>query len=265
MPYIELPAGRFFYREDGPEDAEPLLLSNSLGTDHTMWDAQIPALTRHFRVVRYDGRGHGASAVPVGPYTIADLGQDVVALYEALGIQRAHFCGLSLGGMVGMWLAANAPERVDRLALCNTAARLGPPEYWDARIEAVRAGGMSAIVSAVLARWFTGAFMSQFPTEIERVRQVFANTPAAGYIACCEAIRDMDQRASLPRIQTQTLVIAGAFDAATPPEDSRFLATSIPNARYEELPTAHLSNIEAAAAFTDAVVFAITDHKDVYS
>jgi 3-oxoadipate enol-lactonase len=253
MPYIELPAGRFFYREDGPRDAPPLVLSNSLGTDHTMWDAQIPALTQHFRVVRYDGRGHGASAVPAGPYTIVDLGQDVVALCEALGIGRAHFCGLSLGGMVGMCLAANAPERVDRLILCDTAARLGPPEYWDARIEAVRAGGMSAIALAVLARWFTESFLSQFPTVIEQVRHVLANTPASGYIACCEAIRDMDQRASLSRIQAQTLVIAGAFDAATPPEDGRFLATAIPNARYEELPAAHLSNIEASAAFTDAV------------
>ncbi|HKD77970.1 MAG TPA: alpha/beta fold hydrolase, partial [Ktedonobacterales bacterium] len=128
MPYIELPAGPCLYRYDGPPEAPLVVLSNSLGTDHTMWEPQLAAFTRQFRVLRYDGRGHGASAVPPGPYTIADLGEDVIHLYDALGVKRAHYCGLSMGGMVGMWLAAHAPERVDRLVLCNTSARLGPPQ-----------------------------------------------------------------------------------------------------------------------------------------
>jgi 3-oxoadipate enol-lactonase len=258
MPHVELPSGTFFYRYDGPTDAPILVLSNSLGTDHSMWEAQLPAFTRHFRVLRYDSRGHGASAVPPGPYTIEDLGQDVLHLYQALGITRAHYCGLSMGGMVGMWLAANAPERVDRLVLCNTAARLGPPQLWDARIASIRARGMPSIVSAVLVRWFTAPFLSRTTSVIDHMRQVLANIPAEGYIACCEAIRDMDQRAILSRIQAPTLVIAGALDAASPPADGRFLATSITGARYIELDAAHMTNIEVAEDFTDAVMRFLT-------
>lgn len=258
MPHVELPSGTFFYRYDGPIDAPLLVLSNSLGTDHSMWEVQLPAFTRHFRVLRYDSRGHGASAAPPGPYTIEELGQDVLHLYEALGITRAHYCGLSMGGMVGMWLAANAPERVERLVLCNTAARLGPPQLWDARIEAVRARGMPAIVSAVLVRWFTTPFLSRTSSEVDQMRQVLANTSAEGYIACCEAIRDMDLRAILSRIQAPTLVIAGALDAASPPADGRFLATAIAGARYIELDAAHMTNIEVADVFTNAVVDFLT-------
>src|SRR5689334_1488803 len=142
MLTCDLPSGKFAYRFDGPPDAPVLVLSNSLGTDSTMWDVQMPMLQRYFRVLRYDSRGHGASAVPPGPYTIEMLGRDALALLDALEISRAHFCGLSLGGMVGMWLAVHAPERIDRLALCNTAARMGPPQLWDARIEAVRREGL---------------------------------------------------------------------------------------------------------------------------
>lgn len=254
MPYVTLPAGEFFYRFDGPADGPLLVLSNSLGTDHSMWEPQLAAFTRAFRVLRYDSRGHGASVAPPGPYTIAELGQDVVHLYEALGIERAHYCGLSMGGMVGMWLAVNAPEVVNRLVLCNTAARLGPPQLWDARIEAVRLGGMPAIVSAVLVRWFTAAFMSHPSDVVDHMRQVLANTSAEGYIACCEAIRDMDQRAILPRIQATTLVIAGSLDAASPPADGRFLASSIPEARYLELAAAHMTNVEAAESYTEVVM-----------
>ncbi|HET9109947.1 MAG TPA: 3-oxoadipate enol-lactonase [Ktedonobacterales bacterium] len=258
MPYVELPTGRFFYRYDGLPDAPQLVLSNSLGTDHTMWERQMPALTPSFRVLRYDSRGHGASAAPKGPYTIEELGQDVLDLYDALGISRASFCGLSMGGMVGMWLAANAPERVERLALCNTAARLGPPRMWDARIEAVRARGMSAIAQAVLARWFTPSFLSADSLDVAAIRQMLANTSAEGYIASCEAIRDMDQREILAHITAPSLVITGAHDVATPPADGRFLANSIPGAQYLELEAAHLSNIEAASAFNDAIVRFLT-------
>jgi 3-oxoadipate enol-lactonase len=235
-----------------------LVLSNSLGTDHTMWEPQMAAFTRHFRVLRYDGRGHGASATSPGPYTIADLGEDVIHLYDALGVKRAHYCGLSMGGMVGMWLASHAPERVERLVLCNTSARLGPPQLWDARIESVRRGGMAAIVSAVLVRWFTAPFIEQAPDVIERMRQVLANTPEEGYIACCEAIRDMDQRDILAQITAPTLVIAGALDAASPPADGRFLQASIPAAEYLELRAAHMTNIEAAQLFTETVLRFLT-------
>lgn len=258
MPYVDLPAGRCFYRFDGSEDAPVLVLSNSLGTDHRMWQPQLPALTRRCRVLRYDTRGHGGSEAPAGPYTMAELGRDALDLLDALGIVRASFCGLSMGGMVGMWLAANAPERVDRLMLCNTAALLGPPQRWDARIAAIRASGMAAIATGVVAGWFTADYSAREPDVIARMRETLANTPAEGYIACCEAIRDMDQRALLARIQAPTLVIAGAHDAATPPADGRALADAIANACYVEVSAAHLSNIEAANAFTDAIIRFLT-------
>jgi 3-oxoadipate enol-lactonase len=164
MLSIDLPSGKFPYRFDGPPDAPVLILSNSLGADHTMWDLQMPTLERYFRVLRYDSRGHTPSAVPHGPYTIEMLGRDALALCDALGIERAHFCGLSMGGMVGMWLAAHVPERIDRLALCNTAARMGPPQLWDARIESVRQWGMANFIAAVIVRWFTATFFEMAPT-----------------------------------------------------------------------------------------------------
>lgn len=253
MLSVNVPSGRYAYRFDGPPDAPVLILSNSLGTDHTMWDRQMPMLLRSFRVLRYDSRGHGASAVPPGPYTIELLGQDVLALCDALAIGQAHFCGLSLGGMVGMWLASHAPERINRLALCNSAAHMGPPQLWDARIESVRQGGMGNIVAAVVARWFTPAFLQHKPDVVDAMSQTLARTPAEGYIACCEAIRDMDQRMSLSRIRATTLVITGSRDAATPPSDGRFLAEAIPNARYQEFPAAHMANVEVGQPFTDAL------------
>lgn len=259
MLYVDLPSGKFAYRFDGPPDAPVLILSNSLGTDYTMWDSQMPTLQRYFRVLRYDSRGHGLSAVPPGPYTIEMLGQDALALCDALNIERAHFCGLSMGGMVGMWLATHFPERIDRLALCNTAARMGPPQLWDARIESVRQWGMANIIAAVIVRWFTPAFFDKAPETVEIMRQTLARMPADGYIACCQAIRDMDQRAHISRIRASTLVIAGSLDAASPPADGRFLAETIPAARYQEFHAAHMANVEVGQPFTDALVRFFTE------
>lgn len=257
MSFIDVNGTRIHYRIDGPmsgqADSPVLVLSNSLGTDLGMWDAQVSSFARQFRVLRYDSRGHGASAVTPGPYTIERLARDVVGLLDGLGIARAHFCGLSLGGMVGMWLATNAPERIGKLALCNTAALIGPPDIWNARIEAVRKGGMAAISAAVLDRWFTRPYLERATEAVERVRQTLVATPPEGYIACCAAVRDMDQRDALSRVRAPTLVIAGSGDVATPPADGRFLAERIPGARYVELDTAHLSNIEAAERFTETV------------
>ena len=253
MPFADVAGARLHYRFDGAADAPVVMLSNSLGTDLSMWDPQMSALNARYRVLRYDTRGHGQSAVTQGPYTIESLAEDVLGLLDALAIGRVHFCGLSMGGMVGQWLGAHAPQRVDKLILCNTAARIGPPDVWNTRIDNVQKGGMAAIVDAVLARWYTPDFAATDPGAIERTRQMLLRAPPAGYVACCAAIRDMDQRESVSRITVPTLVIAGAHDVATPPADGRFLAERIQGARYVELPAAHLSNIEAAPAFTAAL------------
>jgi 3-oxoadipate enol-lactonase len=254
MPIATLPDVRLNYRIDGDAALPPLLLSNSLGTSLEMWEPQIPALAAHYRVVRYDSRGHGDSEVTPGPYSIEQLARDAVGLLDALSIPRAHVCGLSMGGMVGMWIGINAPERVDRLVLANTAAKIGTPEMWNARIDAVRKGGMASIAPAVLARWFSSPLVENPPPMIARMRETFERTSPDGYTACCAAVRDMDQRHALGRIRARTLVIAGTEDLATPPADGRFAAEHIPNAHYAELPAAHLSNVQAAAAFTETLV-----------
>ncbi len=250
MPFIEADNAPIHYRVEGPAGAPVVVLSHSLGTTLGMWDPQMPALTERFRVLRYDSRGHGESAVTPGPYTVEGLGRHVIALLDGLGNRRAHFCGLSMGGMVGMWLGAHAPQRVEKLVLCNTAGRIGPPEIWNTRIENVRKNGMNPIATPVLGRWFTPAFHERMPGTIEGMRRMLIETPVEGYVACCAAIRDADLRETLPRILARTLVIAGTGDAATPPADGRFLAEKIQGARYVELAAAHLSNIEAPERFT---------------
>ena len=207
-----------------------------------------------YRLLRYDTRGHGESAVTSGPYTIEQLAGDALALLDALEIERANFCGLSMGGMIGQWLGAHAPRRLGKLVLANTTAKIGSAETYNARIDAVRNGGMVAITDGVLARWFTPAFLTASPTAVARVRAMLDATPPDGYVACCEAIRDMDQREIVGEIGMPTLVIAGTHDVPTPPIDGRFLADRINGARYVELPAAHLSNIEAAPAFTSALI-----------
>ena len=254
MPTIESEGARIHYRFDGNEDGPVVIFSNSLGTNLSMWDAQLPALAARFRVLRYDTRGHGESSVTPGPYSIMQLGRDVVRLLDELEIERAHFCGLSMGGMTGMWLGVYAATRIERLVLCNTAAKIGTPEIWNARIEAVRQGGMAAIADAVIQRWFTPAFIARAPDAIERTRQVILSTPPEGYIANCAAIRDMDQRETISRISTSTLVITGARDPVATPSDARYIIERVAGAHYAELDAAHLSNIEAADRFTQVLL-----------
>jgi 3-oxoadipate enol-lactonase len=254
MAKIAIDRTQFNYRFDGPKGAPVLVLSNSLGTNFDMWAPQMDACTARFRVLRYDSRGHGRSAVTPGPYTIERLGRDVVALLDGLKIDQAHFCGLSKGGMVGMWLGVNAPHRFDRLVLCNTAAKIGTAELWDSRIDAVRRGGMAAIAESVIARWLTEEFRAREPVAVGRVRQMLLGTPPDGYAACCAAVRDADQRAVIAQISRPTLVIAGTQDGATPPADTRRIADAVPGARYVELDASHLSNVEQAAAFNQAVL-----------
>ena len=241
LPIIDVRREHFNCRMDGPADAPVVVLSNSLGADLTMWEAQMPALTAKFRVLRYDQRGHGTStATPAardssklapGAYSIEALGRDVLMLLDALKIPRAHFCGISMGGGTGMWLAANAPERIDRLVLANTAPKFGTPEAWNARIDAVRKGGVDAIADAVLERWFTSAFRARDPDTTARMRKMMVATPVEGYLGCCAAVRDADLRGALASIRSPTLVIVGTHDPANPPAEGRAFAEKIRGAR----------------------------------
>ncbi len=258
MTFADLPGAQLHYRFDGAADAPVLILSNSLGTDLGMWAPQMGALMQRFRVLRYDTRGHGKSTVTPGPYAIEGLGRDVLALADHLRIDRFDFCGLSMGGMTGMWLGIHAPLRLRRLVLANTAAQIAPPELWNARIEKVATSGMASISEAVLARWFTTGFLARDKTAVAAMKGMIEATPAAGYIACCAAVRDMDLRADVARIIAPTLVIAGTQDLATPPADGAYLAAQIAGARMLELDAGHLSNIEQAPAFTAAVLAHLT-------
>jgi len=253
MPFAEFGDVRLHYRWDGPEAAPVVMLSNSLGTDFSMWDAQAAAWSRRFRLLRYDTRGHGQSSVTPGPYSIQQLGCDVVALLDSLHVEKASFCGLSMGGQIGMWLGGNAPQRFRKLVLCNTGAKIGNPDGWNARIASVHTGGMKSVIPAVIERWFTTDFRDHEPAKVAAIQHLLENASVEGYIANCEAVRDFDYRERLEKIALPTLVVAGSTDQSTTPEDGRFIASRIAGARYIELNAAHLSNIGDEARFTKEV------------
>jgi 3-oxoadipate enol-lactonase len=237
---------------DGPADAPVVLLSNSLGSTLAMWDRQVPALAERYRVVRYDHRGHGRSPVPPGPYELEDVALDALALLDRLGVERAHVCGLSLGGMVGMWIASHAPERVDRLALLCTSAKLGPPSMWAERAAAARASGTDSLADAGVGRWLTDGFAARRPDVRAEMRAMIAGQPDAGYADCCGVIERMDQLDDLAAIRAPTLVIAGAQDPATPPaEHAEPIAARIPGARLEIVADAsHMAPVEQPEVVT---------------
>jgi len=244
MPVLKSGEARIHYVLEGQNESPVLALSNSLGANYSMWDPQVSEFQKKFRVLRYDTRGHGQSSSTPGLYSIELLAKDVIALLDAQDLDRVRFCGLSMGGMIGMWLAANAPERLRQLILCNTGAKIGTAETWKARIEAVQKSGMSSVAPAIIERWFTAAFRQKAPETMANIRKMIEEANPAGYVACCAAVRDFDFREQLSKIRTPTLVISGAHDPATPPADGRVLAQQIPGARYVELKAAHLSNIE---------------------
>ncbi len=254
MPSVEISGARLTYRFDGQDNAPVVVLSNSLGTNLSMWDPQVPALAEKFRVLRYDTRGHGQSTVTPGPYTIEGLGRDVIGLLDSLKIESAYFCGLSMGGMIGQWLGLNASNRMKGLVLCNTAARIGSAEGWNARIKDVQERGMAAIATTAVLRWFSENFVKKSPEVVESMRQMLLQAPPEGYAACCAALRDADLRQAIAGVKVRALVIAGALDPVIPPADAHFVAETIPGARYLELEAAHLSNIEAAPQFTEALL-----------
>lgn len=253
MAFLDCEGNRLHYQLTGDPGLPVLAFSNSLGAELSMWEPQLAALAPKFRILRYDTRGHGLSSASPGPYAIADLGRDVLCLLDALEIQCASFCGLSMGGLIGQWLGIHAAQRLDKLVLANTAAKIGVPEIWNARIELILREGLGPVVPGTLDRWFTGPFHAANPAIVAATAAMIHSTDVSAYAACCAAIRDADFRANLGSIAVPTLAIAGCFDPVTSPQDGRYLADTIPGASYVELPAAHLSNCESASAFNAAL------------
>jgi 3-oxoadipate enol-lactonase len=246
-PPVELAA-----RMSGPAGAPVLVLGNSLGTTMELWEPQLDALGRRFRLLRYEHRGHGGSPAPPGPYAIADLGADVLTVLDEFEVASACYTGVSLGGMVGMWLAANAPDRIEALALCCTSACLPPAQLWLDRAAAVRGDGLGSISKQVVGRWFTAAYEAAHPATVARfVSTLEQDVAPEGYAGCCDAIAEMDLRPLLASITAPTLVVAGAEDPATPPWHGAVIASAIPGARLRVIRgAAHLANVSSAAEVT---------------
>jgi 3-oxoadipate enol-lactonase len=253
MPIAHINGGHIHYQVEGAASSPALILSNSLGTNFAMWDAQMPELRKPFRVLRYDTRGHGQSEVTPGPYSFEQLGRDVLALADETDLGTFSFCGLSMGGVTGMWLGIHAGKRLHKLVLCSTAAKIGNPDTWNARIATVRKNGMKSVAPATMERWFTQGYREKSPDSVQRIQHMVENTSTEGFVANCEALRAADFREGIAAIRTPTLVISGTHDTGTTPHDGRFLAERIPGAHYVELDAAHLLNIEQRDRFTQEV------------
>ncbi len=254
MPVIYSDGCPIHVEVEGPERAPVLMLSNSLGTDLSMWTPQMPAFTRHYRVVRYDRRGHGKSGVTPGSYSMEMLCRDAIAVMDGLGLRKISWCGLSMGGMEAMWLGANAADRIEKIIIANSSCYYPVKEFWNERIKLVRENGIAAIADRLLGLWFSQDFHEREPHTIARYRELMISTPLEGYLGCSEAVRDMDHRELLPLIKAPTLVIAGRFDNATPIENSEFIRSRIPGAALTIIDGGHLSNVEQPDAFAVEVL-----------
>ena len=259
MPFADLPHARIHYALSGDSSLPTLVLSNSLGTNFSIWNAQVPEFEKHFRLLRYDMRGHGQSSVPPPPYSVPELAADVLALADFLAIERFHFCGLSIGGMIGMSVALQSPARLKKLVLCSTAAKIGTFESWNTRVEMVRTQGMTEIARATPPRWFTPNFQTSSPQVIAAVVRSIESLSPDGYIGGCCAVRDFDARATVSNIRTPVLVISATHDPAAPPSDGRFLADHISGASYAELNASHISIMEDPQRFSSEVVNFLTE------
>lgn len=258
MPFADLLNVRLHYALSGDPRNPALILSNSLGTNFSMWDAQAPAFEQKFHLLRYDMRGHGQSSVPPPPYSVLELAADVLALADSLDIADFHFCGLSIGGMIGMSLALNSPHRLHKLILCSTAAKIGTTDSWNTRIATVREKGMQEIARGTAARWFTPSFQTNSPEKVAAVLRNVEFLNPEGYIGGCSAVRDFDARNQLSGIRVPTLVLTSTHDPAAPPADGHFLSDHIPGARYAELNASHISSIEDPSRLTSEVLSFLT-------
>jgi 3-oxoadipate enol-lactonase/4-carboxymuconolactone decarboxylase len=253
LPFANLGHSRAFYRLEGKAGLPLLMLSHSIGTDHALWDPQVPDLLPCFQILRYDIRGHGASDAPAGDYSIAQLGQDALSLADSLGLGKFAFCGISLGGAIGQWLASNAPARLSKLVLANTSPEFGPPANWESRRTTVLREGTAAIADTAMSRFFSPESLAS--SNAASVRSVLVGTDRTGYAGCCAALRDFKHTANLPQIQVATLVIGGDRDVSTPwTGNGEILAGEIPGARALQLRAAHLSNLERPRSFSAALL-----------
>ncbi len=254
MMLVETKGAKLNVELAGDKGAPVIVLSNSLGSDLTMWQPQMAALTRHFQVLRYDTRGHGKSSIPAGASTIDQLGQDALDLADHFGFARFHACGLSLGGGTVQWLAAHAPHRIDRLVIANSSSFFGPKQNWADRIRAVNELKLTGIAPNVMQRWLSETCRNEHPEILATLQAMFIKTDPKGYISCCEALRDLDLNPGLPLITAKTLVIAGTLDSATPMADSEWMVEKIPDAKLVKLEAGHLSNWEKTPQFNNALL-----------
>jgi 3-oxoadipate enol-lactonase/4-carboxymuconolactone decarboxylase len=255
MPFVTIDDMRMFYRLEGNDGLPTLVLSHSIGTDHQMWEPQVSDLLPHFKILRFDTRGHGASDAPAGEYSIERLGRDALALADHLAISKFAFCGLSLGGAIGQWIALHAANRLSHLVLANTSAQFGPRANWQERIQAVRQGGMAAIANMVIGRFFSPRSVAERNPYVAGIVSVLRGTNPDGYVGCCAALRDVDHSRELRNIKVPTLVITGELDIATPwSGHGEILAREISGARSVLLPAAHLSNLEHPRSFSTALI-----------
>ena len=254
MPIAHINQTEIFFVAEGNPKHPAIVFSNSLGTDHGMWQAQAEALANDFYVIRYDTRGHGRSSSPKGPYQLQELGQDVIALLDFLGIAKAHFCGLSMGGVTGQWLGIHASDRIEKLVVANTAAKVGTTDGWLTRAEVVRAEGLNTIADSAASRWFSPAFIE---TQAPVIAALIANLRiqnTEGYASCCESLAAADLRDQIALISSPTLIIAGLYDPVTTTSDASLMQEKIKHSQLAALPAAHISNIEAQKLFTRTLI-----------
>lgn len=258
MPMIDADGCPIRVEVEGPDGAPALMLSNSLGTDLSMWNPQAKAFAEKFRLIRYDRRGHGRSGAPKGPYSMERLGRDALAVLDALKIEKTHWCGLSMGGMVGQWLGANAPQRMGRMILSNTACYYADKDIWNGRVKLLREKGLPAVVGGTMERWFTPGFRARAPQTIASMSEILLKTPLEGYIGCCEAIAAMDHREMLAKIKAPVLIIAGKVDPATTVEHAEFIRDRVAGSKLTVLDAAHISNVEQPDIYTKTVLDFLT-------
>ena len=255
MPYLVLPSHRLYYQiETAPKDRPWLVFCNSLGTDLSMWDPQVEALVRRFRILRYDRRGHGLSTAPDSPFTLDDLGNDLLHLLDALAIERTHFCGLSIGGLIGQWMGINAATRVNRIVVAATAPRIGTAQGWIERVDLVRSQGLKALVPGTRERWFSPEFAATAPSTVNHFLTVFAGTSLNAYVGCCIALADADLGNQIDQITNPFLAIAGVSDEVCTPQDINQLSLKVRAGRYCTLPGRHLISTESAQAFNKLLI-----------